>query len=173
MAGWMGSISQLGNWDPLTGTPVIPPYNDGSAQLFYHWLDCHPGPGSLQLGCGQSVYDLESGRVNRMPLLAGLVRAEDGFLASQRLYPHPGRLFLQTGSARTGPQSLLLHRSFSIAVSTSCFFWGGIIPACSNWSMMIILMPDSICYPGNRIYENFGYRRGWLYRVSFMPPPAG
>ena len=144
MAGWMGSISQLGNWDPLTGTPVIPPYNDGSAQLFYHWLDCHPGPGSLQLGCGQSVYDLEGGRVNRMPLLAGLVRAEDGFLASQRLYPHPGRLFLQTGSARTGPQSWLLHPQLFNSSFNQLFFLGR-----DNSGLFKLVYDD---YPYARLY---------------------
>ncbi len=144
MAGWMGSISQLGNWDPRAGTPVIPPYNDGSAQLFYHWLDCHPGPGSLQLGCGQSVYDLEGGRINQMPLLARLVRAEDGFLASQRVYPHPGRHILQTGTARTGPQSWLLHPQLFNSSFNQLFFLGR-----DNSGLFKLVYDD---YPYARIY---------------------
>jgi len=144
MAGWMGSISQLGNWDPLAGAPVIPPYNDGSAQLFYHWLDCHPGPGSLLLGCGQTVYDLENGRINRMPLLAGLVRAEDGFLAGQRIYSHPGRHILQTGTARTGPQSWLLHPQLFNSSFNQLFFL-----ARDNSGLFKLVYDD---YPYARIY---------------------
>jgi hypothetical protein len=144
MAGWMSSISQLGNWDPLTGAPVIPPYNDGSAQLFYRWLDCHPGPGSLQLGCGQSVYDLEGGRINRMPLLARLVRAEDGFIAGQHVYPHPGRHILQTGIARTGPQSWLLHPQLFNSSFNQLFFL-----AQDNSGLFKLVYDD---YPYARIY---------------------
>jgi undecaprenyl-diphosphooligosaccharide--protein glycosyltransferase len=144
MAGWMSSISQLGNWDPLTGAPVIPPYNDGSAQLFYRWLDCHPRPGSLQLGCGQSVYDLEGGRINRMPLLARLVRAEDGFIAGQRVYPHPGRHILQTGIARTGPQSWLLHPQLFNSSFNQLFFL-----AQDNSGLFKLVYDD---YPYARIY---------------------
>ena len=40
MAGWMGSISRIGNWDVETGAPIHPRGNNTGPQLNYEGLNC-------------------------------------------------------------------------------------------------------------------------------------
>ena len=40
MAGWMSSISKIGNWDIETGTPITPRGNNTGPQVLYEPLNC-------------------------------------------------------------------------------------------------------------------------------------
>lgn len=70
MAGWISSISQIGNWDIETGTPITPRGNNTGPEVYYEPLNCRLTGYPQSLTCASTTFDLESGLVNGVPTLA-------------------------------------------------------------------------------------------------------
>ncbi len=61
MAGWIRSISKLGNWDIETGQPEIPKNNNGKAYVDYIGLGCNYRGFPARVACGNISFDFERG----------------------------------------------------------------------------------------------------------------
>ena len=64
MAGWMGSISQIGNWDIEKGEPVALRGNPNGPMINYDRLNCRLGGYPQTLSCAGTAFDLERGLIN-------------------------------------------------------------------------------------------------------------
>ena len=110
MAGWMGSISTIGNWDIETGKPVTPRGNPNGPILDYQRLNCRLAGYPQSLTCGSATFDLERGLVNGAPVLAGWAHAQDGTLVRRQSFRHDGHLALQIVQTGNRISAFLMHR---------------------------------------------------------------
>ena len=110
MAGWMGSISTIGNWDIETGKPVTPRGNPNGPILDYQRLNCRLAGYPQSLTCGSTTFDLEQGLVNGAPVLAGWAHAQDGALIRRQSFGHDGYLALQIVQTGNRISAFLMHR---------------------------------------------------------------
>ena len=78
MAGWISSISKIGNWDIETGSPITPQGNKTGPQLFYEPLNCRLAGYPERLNCTGAAIDLEQGLFNGVPALSGWAHSHDG-----------------------------------------------------------------------------------------------
>ena len=90
MAGWIGSISKLGLWDPSKGQPINVPGNRYGPRLAYQTLQCRGGEAAHQAICNGQVVDFNLGTIDNQPLLSRLVQTTDGKLVEGQNYPGKG-----------------------------------------------------------------------------------
>ncbi len=110
MAGWISSISQIGNWDIETGTPVIPRGNNNGPQVFYEPLNCRLAGYPQRLNCAGVRFDLEKGLVNGVPALAGWAHSQDGALVRRQDFENDGDFALQIVQIGSRINVFFMHR---------------------------------------------------------------
>lgn len=148
MAGWIGSISQLGNWDIETGQPVIPKNNNGTPRLGYIGLRCGYNGFPAQLQCNNISLDFNRGLLNGEPNIVGWTRAIDGFAKDVRRYKETSTFGVQTLQTNNRLSSQLMHRQLYDS-SFNKLYHLGLIEAPG-----ITLVYDD--YPHIRIYRIAG-----------------
>ena len=152
MAGWMGSISKIGNWDIEAGKPVTPRGNPNGPILDYERLNCRLAGYPQSLTCGSAAFDLERGLVNGVPALAGWAHAQDGALVRRQSFDHDGHLALQIVQTGNRVSAFLMHRQLFESTFNELYHLGQIDhPAIS-------LHYDD--YPHIRIYKLEGTPTG-------------
>ena len=78
MAGWMGSISKIGNWDIEKGEPVQIRGNLDGPEMHYKPINCRFNGYPRHLDCSGLRIDLDRGLINGQPLLVGWAHTQDG-----------------------------------------------------------------------------------------------
>ena len=110
MAGWMGSISQIGNWDIERGEPVDLRGNPNGPLVNYERLNCRLAGYPDTLTCSGAAIDLERGLVNGAPVLAGWAHSQDGAVVRNRTFDHEGDLAVQIVQTGNRINVFLMHR---------------------------------------------------------------
>ncbi len=152
MAGWMGAISQIGNWDIERGEPVDLRGNPNGPLVNYERLNCRLGGYPQKLLCTGAAFDLEHGLVDGAPVLAGWVHSQDGTTVRGKNFDHDGDLFVQI--VQTGNRiSVFLMQQQLFESSFNELFYLGQIDHPS-----ISLHYDN--YPHIRIYKIDGEPEG-------------
>ena len=152
MAGWMSSISQIGNWDIERGEPVIPRGNRNSPLVSYERLNCRLAGYPETLTCSGAAFDLERGLVNGAPVLAGWAHSQDGTVVRNRTFNHDGDLALQIIQTGNRINVFLMHRQLFESSFNELFYLGQIDHP------SISLHYDN--YPHIRIYKIDGEAEG-------------
>ena len=109
MAGWMSSISTLGNWDIETGLAKKVPNNNNSTALFYRNLNCRYGATFKKPQCGNINFDLEAGLINDQTALSSWAFNKDGFFHTRRDLNLDGNLAFQINQYGTRIESQVMH----------------------------------------------------------------
>ena len=152
MAGWMGSISQIGNWDIERGEPVILRGNRNGPLVSYEPLNCRLAGYPETLTCSGAAFDLERGLVNGAPVLAGWAHSQDGAVVRNRTFNHDGDLALQIIQTGNRINVFLMHRQLFESSFNELFYLGQIDHP------SISLHYDN--YPHIRIYKIDGEPKG-------------
>ena len=152
MAGWMSSISQIGNWNIETGTPVTPRGNNASPQVFYEPLNCRLAGYPRQLNCAGTAFDLEQGLINGVPALAGWAHAQDGTLVRHRNFKNDGDFAVQIVQIGNRINVFFMHRQLFESTFNELYHLGQIDHP------SISLYYDN--YPHIRIYKIDGEPAG-------------
>ena len=145
MAGWISSISQIGNWDIETGTPITPSGNDSGPQIFYEPLNCQLARYPQRLNCASASFDLERGLVNGVPALAGWAHSRDGALVRRQDFNNDGNFALQIVQIGKRIKVFFMHRQLFESTFNELYHLGQIDHP------SISLHYDD--YPHIRIYE--------------------
>lgn len=123
MAGWMSSISQIGNWDIEKGEPVALRGNPDSPMVNYEWLNCRLAGYPEKLTCSGAEIDLERGLVNGAPVLAGWAHSQDGAVVRKRHSTMTATLTCRSSRQETESMCSRCTGSCLRAVSTSVLSW--------------------------------------------------
>ena len=110
MAGWMGSISQIGNWDIERGEPVDLRGNPNGPLINYERLNCRLAGYPDTLTCSGAIFDLERGLINGTPVLAGWAHSQDGTVVRNRTFNHEGDRAVQIVQTGNRIDVFLMHR---------------------------------------------------------------
>ena len=148
MAGWIGSISKLSNWDIETGTPIIPQGNNGTSSLEYIGLDCNYRGYPLQANCGDLRINFDEGLSNEASSIVGWAHARDGFAKDVHRYDEAATLGVQTLQINKRLFSQIMHRQLFDSSFNKLYHLGVIETA------GITLVYDN--YPHIRIYKIVG-----------------
>ena len=124
MAGWMGSISKIGNWDIETGKPITPRGNENGPQLNYEQLNCRLAGYPQRVTCSGANFDLERGLINGIPALAGWAHAQGGNLVRRKTFDHDGHLALQIVQTGNRINAYLLHRQLYESTFNRLYYLG-------------------------------------------------
>jgi hypothetical protein len=145
MAGWIGSISKLGNWNIETGKPLIPQNNNGKAYVDYIALSCNYRGFPSKFTCGSTNFDFDSGLMNDAPNIIGWTHAREGFAEDVRRYSEEGIFGVQTLQTNKRLLSQLMHRQLYDSSFNKLFHLGLI-----ETSDITLVYDD---YPHIRIYR--------------------
>ncbi len=145
MAGWMSSISQIGNWNIETGTPVTPRGNNAGPQVFYEPLNCRLAGYPQRLNCADLAFDLEQGLVNSAPALSGWAHSQDGALVRRRDFENNGDFALQIVQIGHRINFFFMHRQLFESTFNELYHLGQI-----NHPYFSLHYDD---YPHIRIYK--------------------
>ncbi len=126
MAGWMGSISQIGNWDIEKGKPVALRGNPNGPIVNYEPLNCRFGSYPQMLSCAGTAFDLEGGLINGAPLLAGWAHSQNGNTVRGKSFDHDGDFGLQIIQTGNRITVFLLHRQLFESTFNKLFYLGQI-----------------------------------------------
>ena len=126
MAGWMGSISQIGNWDIERGEPVILRGNRNGPLVSYERLNCRLGGYPETLTCSGAAFDLERGLVNGAPILAGWAHSQNGTVVRNKTFNHDGDLAVQIIQTGNRINVFLMHRQLFESSFNELFYLGQI-----------------------------------------------
>ena len=110
MAGWMSSISQIGNWDIERGEPVDLRGNPNGPLVNYERLNCRLAGYPDTLTCSGAAIDLERGLFNGAPVLAGWAHSQDGAVVRSRTFDNEGDLAVQIVQTGNRINVFLMHR---------------------------------------------------------------
>ena len=152
MAGWMGSISQIGNWDIERGEPINLRGNRNGPLVSYERLNCRLAGYPETLTCSSKAFDLERGLVNGAPVLAGWAHSRDGAVVRNKTFNHDGDLALQIIQTGNRINVFLMHRQLFESSFNELFYLGQIEHP------SISLHYDN--YPHIRIYKIDGEPEG-------------
>ena len=148
MAGWMGSISKLANWDIETGKPVLLQNNKGKAYVEYIGLGCNYRSFPARVACGNVSFDFDQGLMNDAPAIVGWAHAHDGFVKDVRRYREDATFGVQTLQTNNRLSSQLMHRQLYDSSFNKLYHLGLVeVPG-------ITLVYDN--YPHIRIYRIAG-----------------
>lgn len=145
MAGWISSISQIGNWNIETGTPVTPRGNNTGPQVFYEPLNCRLAGYPQRLNCAGVRFDLEKGLVNGVPALAGWAHSQDGALARRQDFENDGDFALQIVQIGSRINVFFMHRQLFESTFNELYHLGQI-----DYPSISLHYDD---YPHIRIYK--------------------
>ena len=126
MAGWMGSISQIGNWDIEKGEPVALRGNPNGPMVNYEPLNCRLGGYPQTLSCAGTALDLERGLINGAPLLAGWAHSQDGTTIRGKSFDHNGDFGVQIIQTGNRISVFLMHRQLFESSFNELFYLGQI-----------------------------------------------
>ena len=126
MAGWMGSISQIGNWDIEKGEPVALRGNPNGPMVNYEPLNCRLGGYPQTLSCAGAAFDLERGLINGAPLLAGWAHSQDGTTIRGKSFDHNGDFGVQIIQTGNRINVFLMHRQLFESSFNELFYLGQI-----------------------------------------------
>ena len=126
MAGWMGSISQIGNWDIETGKPVDLRGNSKGPLVNYERMNCRLGGYPQTLACAGAAFDLERGLVNGAPVLAGWAHSQDGATVRRKSFSNDGDLAMQIVQTGNRINVFLMHRQLFDSSFNELFYLGQI-----------------------------------------------
>ena len=152
MADWMGSISQIGNWDIERGEPIILRGNRNGPLVSYERLNCRLAGYPETLNCSGLAFDLERGLVNGAPVLAGWAHSQDGTVIRNMIFNHDGDLAVQIIQTGNRINVFLMHRQLFESSFNELFYLGQIDHP------SISLHYDN--YPHIRIYKIDGEPKG-------------
>ena len=110
MAGWMGSISKIGNWDIEKGEPIQLRGNPDGAQVHYKPMNCRFTGYPRQLSCAGVKIDLERGLIDGAPLLVGWTHTQNGRILRRRDFTHDADHAVQIVQNDGRITAYLLHR---------------------------------------------------------------
>ena len=110
MAGWIGSISKLANWDIETGKPLIPPNNNGRSTVDYIGLGCDYRGFPSQVACGNFNFDFSTGLMNDAQTIVGWTHARNGIAEDVRRYNEDATFGVQTLQINNRLSFQLMHR---------------------------------------------------------------
>ena len=152
MAGWMGSISKIGNWNIETGKPVTPRGNNNGPQVVYKPLNCRLAGFPQSLNCAGAAFNLEKGLINDVSALSGWAHSRDGLLVRRQDFDNGGDLALQIIQIGNRIKVFVMHRQLFESTFNELYHLGQIDhPAIS-------LHYDN--YPHIRIYKIDGKPAG-------------
>ena len=148
MAGWIGSISKIANWDIEAGKPINLPGLEPGEPLQYYPINCRLNGFPQTLACQGVTFDLERGLMNGQPGLVGWTHSQDGEIVRQKSFDNGGYFAVQL--VQTGPQLIayLVHRQLYESTFNELFHFGQIDDP------SITLHYDD--YPHIRIYKISG-----------------
>ena len=126
MAGWMGSISQIGNWDIEKGEPIAMPRNPNGPIVSYERLNCRLGGYPQTLSCAATAFDLERGLINGAPLLAGWAHSQNGTTVRGKNFDHDGDFAVQIIQTGNRINVFLIHRQLFESSFNELFYLGQI-----------------------------------------------
>ncbi len=126
MAGWMGSISQIGNWDIEKGKPVALSGNPNGPIVNYEPLNCRFGSYPQTLSCAGTAFDLERGLINGAPLLVGWAHSQNGTTVRGKSFDHDGDFGVQIIQTGNRINVLLMHRQLFESSFNELFYLGQI-----------------------------------------------
>ena len=145
MAGWMGSISTIGNWDIETGEPIRLRNNTEGPKLHFQRLNCRFNNYPRALNCQGVEIDLQRGLIGGRPLLTGWTHVKDGDILRRRAFPHDADHAVQILQDGNRIGAYFLHRQLYESTFNKLFYQGLIE------SPSISLHYDD--YPHIRIYR--------------------
>ena len=152
MAGWMGSISQIGNWDIEKGKPVALQGNPNGPLVNYEPLNCRLGGYPQTLSCAGTTFDLEHGLINGAPELAAWAHSQNGTTVRGKSFDHDGSFGVQIIQTGNRINVFLMHRQLFESSFNELFYLGQIDHP------SISLHYDN--YPHIRIYKVDGESAG-------------
>ena len=126
MAGWMSSISKIGNWDIETGTPFTPRGNNTGPQVFYEPLNCRLVGYPQRLNCAGAAFDLEQGLINGVPALSGWAHSQDGEVVRRKSFDNDGDFALQIVQNGNRINAYFLHRQLFESTFNELYYLGQI-----------------------------------------------
>ena len=147
MNNWMYSISQIGNWDLDTGTPIPAQGNANGPALSYDMLQCKPMTAPSQLNCNGHIFDLQSGKVDGQLLLDGAVRTNQGRQVGGVAFPGNRLNVFQMTKIDQSQKFYLLHRDLFQSTFNQLFHLG---------------RADSSLF--KMVYDNYPYAR--IFRLK-------
>ena len=110
MAGWMGSISKIGNWDIEQGKPIQLRGNADGSEVHYMPINCRFNGYPRHLNCNGLKVDLEHGLLDGQPLLVGWAHTRDGSTLRRRDFAHDANHAIQIVQNGGRITAYLLHR---------------------------------------------------------------
>ena len=126
MAGWISSVSQIGNWDIETGTPITPRGNNTGPQVFYEPLNCRLAGYPKRLNCAGAAFDLEQGLINGVPALSGWAHSQDGEVVRRKSFDNDGDFALQIVQNGNRINAYFLHRQLFESTFNELYYLGQI-----------------------------------------------
>ena len=124
MAGWMGSISKIGNWDIERGEPIQLRSNLDGSEVHYKPINCQFNDYPRHLNCRGLKIDLEHGMIDGQPLMVGWAHAKDGQLLRRRSFDHDADHAIQIVQDGGRLTAYLLHRQLYESTFNELFFLG-------------------------------------------------
>ena len=126
MASWISSVSQIGNWDIETGTPITPRGNNTGPQVFYEPLNCRLAGYPKRLNCAGAAFDLEQGLINGVPALSGWAHSQDGEVVRRKSFDNDGDFALQIVQNGNRINAYFLHRQLFESTFNELYYLGQI-----------------------------------------------
>lgn len=152
MAGWMGSISKIGNWDIEKGRPISLRNNTNGPQVHYKRLNCRFNEYPRSLSCQGVKIDLQRGLLGGDPLLVGWTHTKDGTILRSRSFDHDADHAIQIVQDSGRLTAYLLHRQLYESTFNKLYFQGVV-----EHSSISLHYDD---YPHIRIYRIDGNPSG-------------
>ncbi|MGC6439365.1 MAG: hypothetical protein ACON4Q_01840 [Candidatus Puniceispirillaceae bacterium] len=124
MAGWMGSISKLGNWDIDKGQPISVPGNRMGHVLIYDNPRCTRTQQAGVINCNGADINLGKGLLNGQPFFNGLVRTSGGqYRAGQKLLDE-GYYVMQIDETDEKTSVQIMHRQLQSSTFNQLMYLG-------------------------------------------------
>ena len=124
MAGWMGSISKIGNWNIETGEPILLRGNPDGAEVHYKPINCRFNAYPQHLDCNGAKIDLERGLIDGKPLLVGWTHTQNGEILRRRGFDHDADHAIQIVQNGGRITAYLLHRQLYESTFNKLYYQG-------------------------------------------------
>ena len=126
MAGWLGSISKISNWDIEKGKPIALRGNPNGALVEYEKLNCLLKGYPKKLSCIGATFDLDKGFMNGAPILTGWAHSHDGITVRSKSFNNDGDFAVQLVQIGNRVNVFLMHRQVFESSFNELFYLGQI-----------------------------------------------